>query len=344
MAFGPAWRQSCCSSDSDALLPLVRSAAQQLLADLERAERLTGHWRNERLADAAVDMALSACLNRLAETGCWGEANRLPSSELWRIAGPPLERGTLQTHARSKPYGYAGDHEMLTRIWERSCCEDPLGAAFDRYFLRQAAPEAVRARIEQTAAALAVHCLRAERRQYDVVSVGSGPAIDLSEGLNALPPERRATARVRLLDLDPRALDVAAGRIAPLVADGALSPVRTNLYRLPQGSNGARVLGRPAFLVCSGLFDYLADEPAVAMLRLFWEQLGEGGLLLVGNFAPHNPTRGYMEWFGNWYLLYRTAEDLRRLAVAAGIPPHEFSVGCDRTGNDLFLMAGKSPS
>ena len=341
MAFGPAWRQSCCLSDTDALHRIVRSAAEQLLADLERAERLTGYWKDERLADAAMNTALSACLNRLAGTGCWGEANRLPSSELWRIAGGLLERGTLQAHARNKPFGYAGDHEMLTRIWERSCCQDPLGAAFDRYFLRQAAPAAVRARIEQTAAAMAVHCLHSRRPEYEVVSVGSGPAIDLYEALVALPAERRAMVRVRLLDLDPQALETAAGRIGPLLSDGALSPVRTNLYRLPQGSQGTGVLGRPDFLICSGLFDYLADEPAVAMLRLFWEQLGEDGLLLVGNFAPHNPTRAYMEWLGNWYLLYRTAEDVHRLAAAAGLPPETFSVGCDRTGNDLFLMAQK---
>ena len=68
-------------------MEVVRTAAATLVERLEEAERLTAHWFDERLADALVDAALSECLVHLAATGCWGEANRLPSSELWRIAG-----------------------------------------------------------------------------------------------------------------------------------------------------------------------------------------------------------------------------------------------------------------
>jgi extracellular factor (EF) 3-hydroxypalmitic acid methyl ester biosynthesis protein len=94
-------------------------------------------------------------------------------------------------------------------------------------------------------------------------------------------------------------------------------------------------------LICSGLFDYLPDEAATAMLRLFWGCLAEGGVLMVGNFAPHNPTRAYMEWIGNWYLTYRTPSDLERMAVEAGISPHKFSIGSEALGVDLILTAKK---
>ncbi len=344
MTFGPAWRQAigpAPAATGDDLLSVVRSAAEHLVVDLQRAERLTATWTDAGLADAAVDRALSACLHRLAATGCWGDSNQLPSSELWRIAGPLLVRGSLQNHARTKPHGYAGDHEMLTRIWERSSCEDPLGAAFDRYFLRQAAPDAVRARFEQIAAAMAIHCLEHDGPEYYAASVGSGAAIDVREALVALPQECRRRIRVRLLDLDPGSLEFATRDILPLLPPEALSCLRVNLYRLPQRSNSNEILQRPDFLVCSGLFDYLADEPAIGMLRLFWDQLARGGMLLVGNFAPHNPTRAYMEWIGNWYLLYRTADELELLATEATIPRKHFTIGCDRTGVDLFLTATK---
>ncbi|NLX98740.1 MAG: hypothetical protein GXY83_21485 [Rhodopirellula sp.] len=344
MIFGPAWTrplEPVTAVEGEALLTVVRAAAERLVADLERAERLTENWMNQWLSRAAVASAFSTCLNHLAATGCWGEANQLPSSELWRIAGPLLARGRLQNHARTKPHGYAGDHEMLTRIWQRSCCEDPLGGVFDWYFLSQAAPEAVRARLEQIASALAMHCLDRERQDYCVVSVGSGAAIDIREGLLALPESRRRRVRVRLLDLDPHALDFAAEGVATLLPVGALSCLRTNLYRLPQQSRATETIPSADLLVCSGLFDYLADEPARAMLRLFWERTGEGGMLLVGNFAPHNPTRAYMEWIGNWYLRYRTADEFERMATEAGIPRGQFTIGCDRTGVNLFLTARK---
>jgi extracellular factor (EF) 3-hydroxypalmitic acid methyl ester biosynthesis protein len=323
------------------LLNEVRAVATDLVANLNEAERLTAGWSNECLADALVDAALSESLVRLAATNCWGEANRLPSSELWRIAGPVLEAGSLQHHARFKPHGYAGDHEMLSRICEQSCSTHPLGRFFDRYFLRQAAPEAVRARTEQIATALLAHCLQRPREQYRVVSVGSGPALDVWRAVRVLPRNRLDSIRVRLLDLDPNALDAARSRLAPFLPAESLDCLRTNLFRLAQGSRGAKELQTPDFLICSGLFDYLEDEAASALLDLFWRQLAEGGTALVGNFAPHNPSRAYMEWIGNWYLKYRTVEDMEKLGVAAGIPRRHFSIGCERIGVDLFLVARK---
>jgi hypothetical protein len=88
--------------------------------------------------------------------------------------------------------------------------------------------------------------------------------------------------------------------------------------------------------------DYLEDDVATAQLSLFWNALRPGGAVMVGNFAPHNPTRAYMEWIGNWYLVYRTAEDLERLATAAGIPPECRQITAERTGCDLFLVATRS--
>jgi len=296
---------------------------------------------DRNLADALVHTALSRCLNLLTATGCRGEANRLPSSELWRVAGALLDVGTLQHHARFKPHGYAGDYEMLTRICRQSCCDHPLGAAFDRYFLSQAAPQAVLARTWQTAAALSAHCLECGTGPYRAVSVGSGPAIDLQEAAGMLPQKRREQLQVTLLDLDPAALGVARDGLERLLSPGSLDCVRANLYRLTSSAE-ADAMGSPDFLVCSGLFDYLDDDSAASMLQLFWRRLAAGALLLVGNFAPHNPTRAYMEWIGNWYLTYRTAEQLERLAVRAEIPRGQFTIGSERLGVDLFLVGRKA--
>ena len=134
---------SCLPSEPDGLLPEVGSIAQRLVDDLGSAEKLTRHWADAELTDALVDTALSECLGRPGAE-CWGEANRVPSGELW-VAGSLLEVGSLQYQARFKPHGCAGDHEMLARICQETCCDHPLGRAFDRFFLRQAAPQAVRA-------------------------------------------------------------------------------------------------------------------------------------------------------------------------------------------------------
>jgi hypothetical protein len=48
-----------------------------------------------------------------------------------------------------------------------------------------------------------------------------------------------------------------------------------------------------------------------------------------------------MEWIGNWYLIYRTAEGLQRLATSAGLDPSCVSIGAERLGIDLFIVAAR---
>ncbi|NQT17077.1 MAG: class I SAM-dependent methyltransferase [Planctomycetes bacterium] len=338
-AFGGQRNDQVAAGSSEEVAALVRAAAEELVEDLHRAEKSTDGWSERPLTEALVDAALSRCLARLAETNVWGEANRAASSELWRIAGSLLDAGVLQHCARFKPRGYAGDFEMLARICRHYRCEDPLGSAFDRFFQHQAAPEAVRSRTEQIAAALVSDCLARDVADYHVVSVGAGPGLDVRAALTTLPESRRSGVRVTLVDLDPEALDFARREIEPLLPASALTCTRTNLFRIPQAPDRAVEAQSVDFLICSGMFDYLEDEPAGAMLKTFWEWLTPGGMLLVGNFAPHNPTRAYMEWIGNWYLLYRTRDELAALSTRAGIPGDQATVGSERLGVDLFLAA-----
>jgi extracellular factor (EF) 3-hydroxypalmitic acid methyl ester biosynthesis protein len=74
------------------------------------------------------------------------------------------------------------------------------------------------------------------------------------------------------------------------------------------------------------------------MLRRLYEQLAPGGRLIVFQFAPHNPTRGYMEWFGNWYLTYRDEAALARLIESAELPGAMVTYGAEALGVDLYAM------
>lgn len=295
--------------------------------------------------EGVVAAALDECLARLRAIGPEGRDNQLPSDALWKVAGSLLERGDLQRRARFKPRGYAGDFEMQRDFWLRRECDDPLGRLFDRYFLRQQAVEAVRARMELIGAAIAER-LRARGRgageDFRVVSVGSGPAIDLRLAAESLGEEERRRLRLTLVDIDEQALDFGRVELRRLVDDGQIRTVRENLFRLARGKRGAELLGGADFIACTGLFDYLNDADAAALLRLFWDSLAPGGTAYGGNFAPHCSTRAYMEWIGNWYLAYRTFDQMTVLGQMAGIPASRRRVAADRTGCDLFLIAAKT--
>lgn len=342
MVLGPHYQHDSCQLPPADLLPYVRETGEQLLADLEHADSLSRGFHDEQLGYALVCCAMDRALARLAATGLWGKDNQLPSGELWAVVGDWLEVSWLQHRARFKPRGYAGDFEMFERFWARECVDHPLGRLFDRYFQAQAAVEAVRARTEQIGAALVERCLKTPaEKTFQAVSVGCGPALDLRWALMNLPEERRRQFRITLVDIDGAALEHARQHLAVLISSEQVRPVRENLYRLADKPGAADALAGADFLFCAGLFDYLPDDSAQKLLMLFWDRLAPEGTLLIGNFAPHNPTRAYMEWLGNWYLIYRTADELAALGAGAGLPQARLAVGAERFGLDLFLMAEK---
>lgn len=311
---------------------LVRTAAQDLLLAIDAA----GH------EDAAITRALDSCLDSLNRLGLVGEGNRLPSSDLWNIAGHRLARGWLQHRACTKPRGYAGDHELLERIYHGRLTDDPLGACFDRYFQAAAAPQAVRNRMHLMTGWLVEALRHSPPRRVHVGLVGSAAALEIAAALAQVSPWQRSAVRVTLLDLDPAALEFARTLLAPLLATGQLSTTAANIFRLPDRPQLARPLADADLIFCPGLFDYLADDAAKGMLAALYQPLAPGGRLVVFQFAPHNPTRAYMEWFGNWYLVYRSLAELQHVVETAKLPGAAASYGAEPLGIDLYVSLTKT--
>jgi hypothetical protein len=323
-------------------LARVREAAQQLLAMLEPNARIVDAGERSQDLYPQVAAAIDKCLATLAELELWGSENRLPSSELWNAAGHLLARGWLLNQARTKPRGYAGDYEMLARIYENRFCDDPLGRLLDRYFQAQAAPQAVRNRMEMMMEWI-VEAAAVRRGPLKVAVVGSAFGLEIRDALAQLDESARAAIRVTLLDLDPSAIEFARANLAVQVKPEQVAAISTNLFRLPERPAAAQPLGDSQWIFCPGMFDYLEDTAAIAMIRCLYGQLAPGGRLLVFQFAPHNSTRGYMEWFGNWYLTYRDEGAFRALVESANLPGAAVGFGAEALGVDLYAMIRKQP-
>ena len=331
----------------------VRIAATKLREQLIAIESQALTTHDKERAFGQVKSAIDDCLAELKTTGLWGLENRLPSSVLWNEVGEILCRGWLQNQARIKPRGYAGDYEMLARIHENRWCDDPLGRLFDRYFQEQAAPQAVRNRMRMMGEWIADGVKGQEtgdRRQgtgdrgqglLRVAIVGSAFGSEVREAMRQLKDVERVRLSVTLLDMDPAALEFARLQLEPLLPGERLRIVPTNVFRLAERSRLTEPLAGTDLLLCPGLFDYLDDEQAAAMLHVFWERITPGGRMEVFQFAPHNPTRAYMEWLGNWYLVYRDSEQLRDLALTAGISPGATTIRSEPLGVNLLVTAVK---
>ena len=322
-----------------AAFEVVQGAAKVLRERLEAAAQTASLEDRQTV----VDDALTGCLSTLVSTGIWGEADRLLSAQLWTIAGDLLETGWLQARARHKPRGYAGDHELLRRIAIRQVCEHSLGRCFDHYFQAQAAPQAVRNRIELAAGWIVGAVTTCPAPVCRVAIVGSGPAMEVSLAAGRLPPELRQRLHVTLLDVDGEALEAAAIRLNTVLSSSRVTTIQGNLFRLVEKPALAAHLHGTHLILCAGLFDYLSCPVAAAMLAEFWRQLAPGGAAFVFNFAD-NSTRAYMEWLGNWYLIYRTHAELAALAAAVGISSDQWSLGAEPLGIDLYLALQKPSS
>jgi extracellular factor (EF) 3-hydroxypalmitic acid methyl ester biosynthesis protein len=307
---------------------------------VEVARRVGDFWQKQLPAWQQLNRDVAPLLDRglaeLAATNLWGTSNREVSNLMWQAAGEILQHGWLQLRAREKPRGYAGDHEMLGAIYQNRVTEDPLGISFDQYFLRQAAPQAVRNRMDLVRAEV----IRSQHPQK-VVVIGSGAGLEIASALQFMSPAGSENSEFWLLDLDPAAIALAEVNLRSLLPAENLHCLAENLVRLPKKQRLVEQLVGADLVVCTGFFDYLEEDAATSLLKTFWQLLRPGGQALIFNFAPWNPTRAYMEWIGSWYLIYRTREDLIRLAKDAGISGGAFEVTAEASGIDLLLRLSK---
>ncbi|MEW6777954.1 MAG: class I SAM-dependent methyltransferase, partial [Bdellovibrionota bacterium] len=182
--------------------------------------------------------------------------------------------------------------------------------------IEQAAAQAVRNR-----RAFIARVMNETRAQHPansrlrVLSVACGPAREMCDVLQS--PEDAQGYDITLLDQDPHAIAEAKEEVQEAekrIGTAArirfvLQSVRTMLQSSPLRQEGQRF----DLIYSMGLFDYLTEPVARAVLNELFELLAPGGQLIVGNFHPRNKTRIYMEYWADWTLIYRDENELRGL-------------------------------
>jgi hypothetical protein len=139
------------------------------------------------------------------------------------------------------------------------------------------------------------------------------------------------------MDFDPRALEYAtAGLQDPRVH---LRMSQQNLIS-PQGVAAARAAAADADVcICMGLIEYLEDEAATAIYEAFAQGARPGTVLLTSNYRPGHHAVPMMEWFLDWWLVYRTESGLARIVESAGFPAAGIRTRMDATDSIVLLEA-----
>lgn len=95
------------------------------------------------------------------------------------------------------------------------------------------------------------------------------------------------------------------------------------------------------FIYSSGLFDYLNDKLASRMIEILYENLKEGGQLIIPNFKKGIEEKIYMDTFMKWNLIYRNEEDMLALSSNLNIPDIQKEIYFDDLDKVVYLKITK---
>jgi extracellular factor (EF) 3-hydroxypalmitic acid methyl ester biosynthesis protein len=227
---------------------------------------------------------------------------------------------SIMGHIKKKPFGYAGDFLIIDRIYTNKTSKEY--PKWDNYSLQNSAAQAVRNRKSYFKSVVVQKLSEGD----NLLNIASGPARDLYELFNENPS---LNIDVTCVEMDPKAIEYAEDLNKEHL--DKIEFIEKNIFKFQTEEKFNLIWS-------SGLFDYFDDRAFVLMLRRLKEWLHAGGEIIVGNFnEDNNPSRIYMELFGEWYLNHRTEEHLISLAIQAGYKEENIIVGREPENVNLFL-------
>lgn len=228
---------------------------------------------------------------------------------------------TMQGRGFVKEYGYAGDFEMIDKIYTLHTSKESRYKIWDEYFHSQPAPIAVRNRKRYFKRKL----LSLNRTStQNVLNLASGPCRDLVE---LFTENEDINFNFDCVELDIRAIEYATNLLSDY--GKKVKFINKNIFRYQPDSNYDIIWS-------AGLFDYFNDATFERILRRLLKS-NPKSKIIIGNFSDSNPTAPYMEIIGEWFLNHRSSKKLIEIAVKAGADPQNVTVESEPEKVNLFL-------
>jgi extracellular factor (EF) 3-hydroxypalmitic acid methyl ester biosynthesis protein len=240
----------------------------------------------------------------------------------------------------NKPLGYAGDYEMMNIIYRNEVVGDSLFAKSLHRFYVNHHPEtkAVRNRAQYLHRVLR-NTLEKSSHPQKILSVASGPAMELQLLFQMEAPSTVSKAEFHLLDQDVISLKHAQRQIRDISRTKALDVV-VKYFNTAIKNVIVKGLEESEYdvIYSAGLFDYFSDPVCQAAARRLIHALKPGGKLIIGNFNISTPNKFLMEIALDWRLIYRSPEDLAKLYTDLG---GQLEVESEPEGVNLFCVIKK---
>jgi len=255
-----------------------------------------------------------------------GKITEIQISELLSTLGDAATTKTLQGFVLKKPHGYAGDFEIIDKIYKKYTSQQPHLKKWDDYFHTHAATEAVRNRVHYFSTQIIEATINSKKEKTQILNLASGPGRDMLHFFQTTP-DLSEKVHFDCIEQDINAIEFAKTICSAYLDKITFSQKNTLRFTTKK---------RYDLIWSAGLFDYFDDKIFVFLLSRLKDLLTTEGKIVIGNFYSTNPSKAYMNLF-NWSLNHRSPNTLRSLAIQAGFLEKNIKIHKEPTGVNLFL-------
>lgn len=241
-----------------------------------------------------------------------------------------------------KPFGYSGDFKLIDGIYTNQPTTIGFDGLWDRYFQQMAASQAVRERKEILKKIIADFVKNRRNHSIRIMDLGSGSAREIKELLEVDTERLFQSTIFDCFDFDVRAIDYAKKL---LNNSNNVNFFQYNLIRMALKKDIGKDMACDYDLIYSaGLFDYFDERVAIKLVGNLKKILKKDGIMVIANFGDkyNNSSVGLMEWATNWYLVYRTEEELRKIFIDAGFSSKNLKLMPQGDNRIIFYCIAKT--
>ncbi len=218
-----------------------------------------------------------------------------------------------------KPSGYAGDYEMIRMLHENNFEGETLfGKLVNKYSTSAPISRAVRKRTDYFVEKIKNETEK--RGSLKVLSIASGPAIEF-DLLQKKYPEISDSLAITLLDQEVEALKFSQEQLyenrIKTESNMDIDFIHQNIGNYLRHLSRNKIHENFDLIYASGLFDYFDLKTSKFVIKHLISQSKPNGKIIIANLSLDGHHHKTLMEFGNeWYLTYRSREDMIKLSEA----------------------------
>jgi len=249
-----------------------------------------------------------------------------------------FERGVYTDWILRKPYGYAGDFKIIEDIYKNNPPTTGFDRLFDNYVQMSAIANAIRNRKNDFKKMIIRFVSDRQNCPLRIMVLASGPCREIREMLshkNGL----FTNVIFDCYDNDKNAIEFARTLFTDVTN---VNFFKENAIRIAFRKDIHSLINQKYDIIYStGLFDYFDEKLATRLIENLKKLLNPRGALFISDVRDKysNPSVHYMEWVGEWELVYRDDENFRNIFINAGFKENEIEPQYEQQGILQYIIA-----